>query len=1343
MNHRPFSRRLRLRPLSWPLAMLIFLLTAGVVFALARPAFLTESSTIASNGDNYEFWFTATCAGGVECECDNLPDADTNGDGVNDSDSENSCLAVVDSDGDGIFDTVQDSDNNGIADIVDPSWTGGGGNTGLSESMPNKLDEVLDVFMTSWGFPAPDWAAGIFNGNSRDIWIFDIAPWGIAYGDGSRVELDADLVTRTSYNPRQTLAHEVWHMMQHEFDANRGAGRWSIEGQARMVPDRVWDVIDTLFGGRFQNSTATYLSNPTWVINEDLDEDGTPETNQAHGLLGASYDAALWWSYLVEQAGTQYVGTPGEGMDFLKAVLEKGLERTPLTGWAATDAVLRDRTGQGFEDTFWDFTIANVAKDYDLSSLPLSDLDGRDPMDVLRHRDELDNGNWTWYGPVMREQITAAELLNGASGTVEPMQVGVDDAGAMPAYGAKYFELQLPAVEQCPMPTWEALNSSGVPLMHSLLLVEWDDDGDSVNDVTALERHKGGSFVRGLLNRNSYSRLIAVVATGEQRTGFAWRARCRNPIVEIEVPTTDLPAAAGAPNALGRIEIFLTVKDGGGSADAVLGLDWQRDFTVSIGGVEAEILNGSYIQNQYWLLVQVPSIPGALVGSLHDLTVELTASGSSDTETNAVIFDLMPADQMLVLDRSGSMLDEDKLISAKAAANLLIQGANAGDQIGVVSFSDNATVDFGLTDVLDQDDARGVRTDAQDAVNRLAATGQTAIGAGLQRAQGQLNTAGNAEAEPWIILLSDGQETTPPFAMQVVNQHIAPTDTKVQTIALGNSADRPLMRAIAVATCGELLADHCFHSLNNDGQPVSASSSTTAYPLTNELMDIYRRIGERIVGHQRIWQQTGSSSGQLVIEVSEDSRDALLSLAWRDPNAPLTVQFDGPNSADFILLSDKSNHTLFFIPQLEAGEYTLTIDGKNEWIASLSARQSSGTAMHAYVDTAKAESKLLLPANIQVSITDSSGPVTGAAVSATVYRAEGGTSEQIILRDDGLAPHDDTPNDGLYGYSYDRINSQERHTYTFDITARGSNFTRYQRLTYHPTDTSRPDKDADGLVDQWQDRYGVQGQDEDPDRDGLTNRQEMLAGTHPLLDDTDHGGENDSSELINGRNPFSATDDELPHVSDFWCESGIETATLHFNLRGEYGAMRIFRAELQTAPVGLDEFRLLAEVKINEPSYIDVGLRNGTVYLYRLQPVHSDGKSEGRFSEVSYCQPAADPYPPASYLLINGDQYSTDETTVTLKLGQSYEDGKPEITHVKLSNTPDIQNAKWQPFIGTMPWKLEPDKAGRATVYARFRDNAGNISEEVASDSILVDEKGGGSFGPDEDSKIYLPVIVR
>ena len=167
------------------------------------------------------------------------------------------------------------------------------------------------------------------------------------------------------------------------------------------------------------------------------------------------------------------------------------------------------------------------------------------------------------------------------------------------------------------------------------------------------------------------------------------------------------------------------------------------------------------------------------------------------------------------------MADDEKMTSAQAAARLFIDSTNAGDQLGVASFSNTASTDFALAQIQDQDDGRGVRANAHDAVDRLAPLGGTSIGAGLTEAQDQIDRAGNPDAQPWIVLLSDGQRDHP-----------------AQRAARAQSADRARREPrswpspwATTQTRSSCAPSPCEPAANSASTSATTCSTTTANPL--------------------------------------------------------------------------------------------------------------------------------------------------------------------------------------------------------------------------------------------------------------------------------------------------------------------------------------------------------------------------------------------------------------------------------------------------------------------------------------------------------------------------------
>jgi hypothetical protein len=106
----------------------------------------------------------------------------------------------------------------------------------------------------------------------------------------------------------------------------------------------------------------------------------------------------------------------------------------------------------------------------------------------------------------------------------------------------------------------------------------------------------------------------------------------------------------------------------------------------------------------------------------------------------------------------------------------------------------------------------------------------------------------------------------------------------------------------------------------------------------------------------------------------------------------------------------------------------------------------------------------------------------------------------------------------------------------------------------------------------------------------------------------------------------------------------------------------------------------------------------------------------GNISDVTTDKVILDTQGPLrSKVTINlGEEFTTDKNSkVKLKI---FSVGA---THMMISNKKDLSDANWIPYKDNMEWILEPGD-GERSVYAKFKDNANNISD-VVSDDIVVD----------------------
>ncbi len=162
-------------------------------------------------------------------------------------------------------------------------------------------------------------------------------------------------------------------------------------------------------------------------------------------------------------------------------------------------------------------------------------------------------------------------------------------------------------------------------------------------------------------------------------------------------------------------------------------------------------------------------------------------------------------DVMLVMDKSGSMDDDNKLDDAKNAAKSFVDKLNGTyDQGGLVSFSTTATLDQTLL-IMESPN----KTSLKNKINNMFASGWTDIGDGIEFANSELTSArSRADAAKIQVLLSDGNPNRP-LPEAGANQYAidkaklsCKNNINIYTISLGGDANRTLMKIIANITRG-------------------------------------------------------------------------------------------------------------------------------------------------------------------------------------------------------------------------------------------------------------------------------------------------------------------------------------------------------------------------------------------------------------------------------------------------------------------------------------------------------------------------------------------------------------
>jgi V8-like Glu-specific endopeptidase len=255
---------------------------------------------------------------------------------------------------------------------------------------------------------------------------------------------------------------------------------------------------------------------------------------------------------------------------------------------------------------------------------------------------------------------------------------------------------------------------------------------------------------------------------------------------------------------------------------------------------------------------------------------------------------VVPVDVMLVMDRSGSMSQlgtsgagRTKLVEAKEAASLFVQlvRLNAGDRMGMVSFSTTATVPQPDTAPGNVNNGKKNQLVGPNppytggSVGDLIANGWTSIGDGLQKAMTALNGLSATTNQKAILLMTDGKQNQPPLVEGVEGSL---GSTRMLVVGFGNEAQ------LDSALLNRLARDHAgLYTRANDGLILKKFFALAFGNIfeAGMLMD------------PEIVLQRGEHEGrELSFDVCDEDRITVV-VGWDDPAADLEAVLDTPTGA--------------------------------------------------------------------------------------------------------------------------------------------------------------------------------------------------------------------------------------------------------------------------------------------------------------------------------------------------------------------------------------------------------------------------------------------------------------
>jgi Mg-chelatase subunit ChlD len=380
---------------------------------------------------------------------------------------------------------------------------------------------------------------------------------------------------------------------------------------------------------------------------------------------------------------------------------------------------------------------------------------------------------------------------------------------------------------------------------------------------------------------------------------------------------------------------------------------------------------------------------------------------------------------MLLLDRSGSMGGDNRLVFAKRGAGQFINVLRNGDGLGVASFSSSARVDFPLTTIT----GSGTKDAARAAVDALIASGSTNIGGGLISALGEITAQSDRSCNEIIVLLSDGDHNTGTDPLSVIPDLVREGVT-VLTAGVGSgisTTGQATLETIARRTGGRFF--RVANSFDLIGLFLRLASESIGDGLLTRAPDA---LASGEVREIPVQMEPGVTLATFALALAEESDAIQLTV-----ESPSGLRFETGNESPFAALGGAetftgSNSQVIQVPAPEVGIWTLVVsagavsDGRFEALAFAA---HDGTQL----DLALVDTDLPRSFDIRATPLFEGEAVVGASVKGLVSRPDG-TPVDILLLDDGLAEHADAvAGDGIYGARFDQIDNEG--TYTVELVA--------------------------------------------------------------------------------------------------------------------------------------------------------------------------------------------------------------------------------------------------------------------------------------------------------------------
>jgi hypothetical protein len=1204
------------------------------------------------------------------------------------------------------------------------------------------------------GFLARGFSAPYFSDANADVvfWACADNPGGYDCDNG-RAPLDQIVMPTDVYGQagescvRGILGHELFHHIEFGYTQTGGGsgcggvfGNTACEGQARALQDKFYWDLDL-------NPAASCVATYRGEVNGYL---GAPDVT----IWNASYGAALFWTYLMEQYG-EFPFEPGRGVDFLVDWwdIAQTSVAAPNIYQVTDEAIKLDHPTHSVLAAYHDFTIANVVKDLDLSS----------ESDAFRLR----------YSYRDEEPVPLMTNLMQFQPVAMPADLVVVDGGSANSsvtanrFGAEYRRFDVSAC-----PAGRLMEFTATPSPQGVSLGGGTQQAIGFDGMFALIPVRGGveGQPAGLYKQRAkswkqmipqpaapYSHVIAVTAGWHTQFQGTLALRCKPtpPPASIALISAARPAISGAPGSIGEITVQV---DDPEAPFAPIDTLAQPAFGVQIGLLLPAVQKVREAAARHRLIFPFPDLP---LG-----TADATVSVGAQQTTFADGVRVAPhrPEFMIAIDTTASMglpAGASKLATARAMVRYLLLALPADARVGLITYAGDSAVPANNTQLraplapLDATQRSTLETQLAAVVPSTAL--EVTLSDLLVSSIAQFDNNGN-DGERHLLLLTDSGDGEADVSTLAAQARAA--GVRVHSIALDTSADQPLHAQFSGETGGTFAFADAGHE---PPSPLLLPAVQAAREAARRSQCSATAQGTAAVGAPAVLTlgvdeevDAPAGGGPHVKVFSGASGTAFAAVRLYRPDGSLVVA--GPDVDIFTT----STAFAFHVRDGDAGNWRLEVDAPSAGgpplpvFAQAEVVDPARSLRLAFATPAGTPAPLDHfrvgdPVLVQLALVDFVGETEPGTATALVKT---GTGTLVLSLNDEGQHGDESAGDRVYSAIYRQTASGSATgfddsgaapgtlgTYTVEAaidlgSAAAPNVLRTTRQFTVVQDAVVADSDADTLPDRFETTHaclavGSADASADRDGDGASNAAEYANGSDPCDVDSDDGGETDGSEIARNAQPLDASDDgvrRIHHIEIVTSRSDHEedpalpalAHTLRYDADLGFAQLVVKRA---TSPQGpFADHAVLTGAAI-DGTHVDAALSNGQQYCYQLAG-HSAAGRVGAASDIVCGTARNDNTAPLGSIILNDGAPRTVGGSLSAKLSI---DGEPATGMQMNLRYPDGVESGWVPY---MPFALIDANAQTApstiTVGVLFRDAAGNQSTLYVDD---IDRVSAGSVG--------------